>query len=104
MRRGAPILLAVRQISFRTSSSALVAQGHHVERVGAQGGVGTAFTNHGRDPFGSVGRNQLDQVRPLFTEQVEEASRVALSRPTAAHTSRPLSWSTTTVKYLWPRR
>ena len=29
--------------------------------------------------------------------------RVAVSRPGAAHTSRPLSWSTTTVRYLWWR-
>ena len=36
-------------------------------------------------------------------ESVEEAARVALSYPGAAQTSRPLSWSTMTVKYLCPR-
>ena len=30
----------------------------------------------------------------------KNAARVALSRPGAAHTSRPVSWSTTTVRYL----
>jgi hypothetical protein len=30
-------------------------------------------------------------------------SRVAFSRPGAAHTSRPESWSTTTVRYFCPR-
>jgi hypothetical protein len=71
MRPGAPIPLAVADLLSHVVER-LGRPGHHVERVGAQGGVGTALTNHGRDPFGGVARNQPHQARPLFTEQVEE--------------------------------
>ena len=63
--RGAPDLLA--HLAERPGRP-----GDNVERVGAQGGVEAAFTNHGRDPLGGVSAHQLDQGGPFFTQQIEE--------------------------------
>ena len=41
---------------------------------------------------------KVELCAALFAERVEEASTVLRSRPAAAHTSRPVSWSTTTVR------
>jgi hypothetical protein len=77
-----------------------------VKRVGASDGVGASLADHVGDPFGPVGGDMGDlgaSTRPDASSASKKAPTVARSRPGLAHTNRPLSWSTTTVRYLWRR-
>lgn len=56
------------------------------------------------DPFGAVGADVGQVLAALGPEVVEERPITSLLRPSRAHTSRPVSWSTTTVKYRCPLR
>ena len=76
-----------------------------VERVVADAGVRAALADRPGDPRRHVAGHQLDLVAALFPQRrSRNFSTVLRSRPGPAHTSRPLSWSTTTVRYRWPLR
>jgi hypothetical protein len=71
---------------------------HDVERVQAAHRVRAALGDRTGDPAGHVGRDQFDPGAALGASASRNASTVARSRPLAAHTSRPVWWSTTTVR------
>jgi hypothetical protein len=50
------------------------------------------------DPGGGVGADQLDLLAARPAEGVEEAAKRRLVVAGAAHTGRPVSWSTTAVR------
>src|SRR5664280_3684047 len=100
MSVGAPILLAARQISRRTSSRALVAQATMWKASAHRVAFGHRSPN-------TVAIHSAASAETSFTSwdrpspsRSKNCSRVALSRPGAAHTRCPVSWSTTTVRYL----
>src|SRR6476661_2650061 len=77
-----------------------------VKRVGAADGVGASIADHLSDPFGPVCADMGDWAHrpcPDASSASKKACTVARSRPGLAHTNRPLSWSTTTVRYLCRR-
>lgn len=73
-----------------------------MERVGAQRGVLAAGCHHPRDPFRRVRAHQPQLRTALGPRVSKNPPKVLASWPGAAHTNRPLSWSTTTVRYRWP--
>ncbi len=81
------------QASRRTSSRASVAQPHDVERVGAAHRVRASVGDHVGDPVRAVGGDMGDlgaSTRRRRLQGVEEGMPgSAVSRPGAAHTSRP---------------
>ena len=65
--------------------------GHHVKRVGTADRGRAALGHHVGDPVRGVGRHMGDLRAPLGARASKNRRRVAVSRPGAAHTSRPLS-------------
>ena len=74
-----------------------------MERVGAPQRVRGPRRDNSGDPVRHIRRNMGEQGGSLGTELIEEHASAASLRPGPAHTSRPLSWSTTTMRYRWPR-
>jgi len=69
-----------------------------VEGVQAQHCLGAARRDGVGDPVGGVRADQAELARAVLAERVEEAAQRGLVVAGAAQTSRPLSWSTTTVR------
>ena len=69
--------------------------------VGAQGCPRAVLVHGAGDVGGAVCADQAD---PLDRSSPSSRKKVSTSRslPGAARTKRPLSWSTTTLRYLWP--
>ena len=68
-----------------------------MKRVGTADRGRAALGHHVGDPVRGVG-GHVGDCTPLGAQRVEKPAQVAVSRPGAAHTNRPLSWSTTTVR------
>ena len=77
---------------------------HDMERIGAADRLRARFRDHGRDPVRAVSGDMGDRraAAPVRAGR-RTTARVPCRARVAAHTSRPESWSTTTVRYLWSR-
>ena len=75
------------------------APGDDVERIGAAQRVGGPAGDDPGDPIGHVSGDVGEQgARVRAPSWSKNTSRAASLRPGPAHTSRPVSWSTTTIR------
>jgi len=71
------------------------------ERVQADDRVRAARGDRVGDPVGVVTGHELDLLAAVFAEQIQQLlDRFAVAAGVRPH--RPVWWSTTTVRYLWP--
>jgi len=70
----------------------------HVEGISAADRVDALLGDHGADSVRAVRGHVGDRRAAVLAESVEEQLQGGLVAAGAAHTSRPLSWSTTTVR------
>ena len=69
-----------------------------MKRVGTADRGRAALGHHVGDPVRGVGGHVVICAHRSAPSALKNRRRVVVSRPGAAHTNRPLSWSTTTVR------
>lgn len=75
---------------------------HDMERVHHPPRVRAPAPDQRLYPLGAVGRHDLDRPPLLACELVEEKPEHLLAVPLVGPYEAASSWSTTTVRYLWP--